>query len=145
MSNIASLLKSEIIRLSKKVVRENLSSIQSATMAHRRQLTELKKQVHQLEREVAQLRRVAAKSPRVVSETTNAVTNRFVAKGLRSLRVRLGLSAEDFGRLVGVGGQTIYNWEGKKTTPNSSQVAAIAQLRKLGKRDARKRLLSLAE
>jgi hypothetical protein len=35
---------------------------------------------------------------------------RFVADGLKSQRSRLGLSAADYGRLVGVSAQSVYNW-----------------------------------
>ena len=65
---------------------------------------------------------------------------RFVAKGLRSLRTRLGLSAGDFGTLAGVSGQSIYNWESGKAVPRKSQLAALASLRALGKREAAARL-----
>jgi DNA-binding transcriptional regulator YiaG len=70
---------------------------------------------------------------------------RFVAKGLRSLRARLGLSAPELARLIGVSDQTVYNWELKKTVPRKSQLATLANVRSLGKREARSRLDSLAQ
>ncbi|MGH8539532.1 MAG: helix-turn-helix domain-containing protein [Stenotrophobium sp.] len=143
MPDIAGLLKSEISRLSKKAVREHLSSIQSATASHRHQLAALKKQVLQLERELARLRRAApGKMP--ATDSVEGTKIRFVAKGLKSLRSRLGLGAEDFGLLLGVSSQSVYNWENQKTVPRKVQVAAIAQLRSLGKREARARIESLA-
>ena len=69
---------------------------------------------------------------------------RFSAKGFATLRTRFGLSAADMGRLLGVSGQTVYNWEGRKSVPRKSQLAALAQLRGLGKREARARLEALA-
>ncbi|MCC6533313.1 MAG: helix-turn-helix transcriptional regulator [Burkholderiales bacterium] len=69
---------------------------------------------------------------------------RFVAKGLRSLRGRLGLSAESFGRLIGVSGQSIYNWERQVTTPRAEQRKMLAQVRGIGKRQALARLQSMA-
>jgi DNA-binding XRE family transcriptional regulator len=38
---------------------------------------------------------------------------RFVAKGFKSLRQRLGFSAAQIGKLLGVSEQSIYNWESK--------------------------------
>jgi DNA-binding transcriptional regulator YiaG len=38
------------------------------------------------------------------------------------------------GLLLGVSAQTIYNWEAEKSRPRQAQVAAIAAVRKLGKR-----------
>lgn len=69
---------------------------------------------------------------------------RFVAGGLKSLRSRLGLSASDFGRLIGASGQSVYNWEAGKAVPRSSQQAALASIRGLGKREAARRLDAMA-
>ena len=63
----------------------------------------------------------------------------------RTQRRRLGLSAEDYGKLVGVSGLTIYNWEHGKTRPRPAQFAAFAALRNIGKREAQKRLAEAAE
>ena len=145
MSDIASMFKSEIARLSKKTVRQHTEALRSATTAHRHQLAALKKQVAGLERELSKLRRVAV--PKAVEKPAEDVDTgkvRFVAKGLKSLRTRLGLSAEDFARLIDVSTQSIYNWEARKTTPRPAQVAAIAALRGLGKKDASARLELIA-
>jgi DNA-binding transcriptional regulator YiaG len=142
MPNVGAILKSEIARVSKKVVREHVGPIHATTSTHRKQLATLKKQVQELQRELALLRRASEKA-RPEPETANGVQHRFSAKGVKSLRGRLDLSAEDFGRLLDVGGQTIYNWESEKTTPRPAQVPAIAELRGIGKREARRRVEAL--
>ena len=53
---------------------------------------------------------------------------------------KLGLSAKDYGKLVGVSGLSIYNWESEKTRPRDSQLAKIVAVRGMGKREALKRL-----
>jgi len=65
---------------------------------------------------------------------------RFAAKGLRTQRARLGLSAADFGKLIGVSAQSIYNWESEKARPRAGQITRVAQLRMMGKREARAEL-----
>lgn len=146
MPNIALVLKTEISRLSKKEVRALLRPVQQVSSSQRKQLANLRKQVQQLERQVAALVRGAEKRrPEPAAADEEGISFRFTAKGLRSLRGRLGLSAEDFGQLVQVGGQTIYNWESQKTTPRRAQVPAIAALRKIGKREARARLEALGQ
>jgi DNA-binding XRE family transcriptional regulator len=100
----------------------------------------LKRQVAQLERQLKLLaRKVLGASP-VPAPDASGSKVRFVAKGLRSQRARLALSAEDFGKLVGVSAQSIYNWESAKSRPRVEQIAKLAQLRALGKRDAEARL-----
>lgn len=142
MPNIASLLKAEISRLSNKVARQHAAKNHSATTSLRKQVSALRKQVQDLEREVAVLKRQAgrARPPAADEAEGDGSRARFSAKGLRSLRNRLGLSAEEFGRLLDVGAQTVYNWESEKTRPRAAQVPAVAALRKIGKREARARL-----
>ena len=139
MPTFASALKGEISRLSTKAAKQQVAPVQSTASTLRKQVSALRKQLHALEREVAALKRQAARSkPDVEPEAESNV--RFNAKGLRSLRSRLGLSAQEFGSLLEVGQQTIYNWESGKTQPRRAQVPAIAALRKIGKREVRARL-----
>jgi DNA-binding transcriptional regulator YiaG len=44
------------------------------------------------------------------------------------------------GTLIGVSAQTIYNWEAGKTRPRQNQLAAIAAIRKMGKREIKAQL-----
>lgn len=66
--------------------------------------------------------------------------SRFSAKGLKTHREQLGLSADSYGKLVGVSGLSIYNWEQEKARPRESSIAALASIRGLGKREAASRL-----
>jgi len=103
----------------------------------------LKRQVAQLERQVSLLVRRQPQLAPAVPVEANAKRVRFVAKGLRSQRERLGLSATDFGRLVGVSAQSIYNWEHESTRPRAEQAAMLAALRAFGKREVQARLQQL--
>lgn len=60
--------------------------------------------------------------------------------GMAANRKRLGLSAADFGLLVGATGQSVYAWEAGKSKPRGKNLAAIAALRGVGKREVLKRL-----
>lgn len=141
MATLGALLKHEITRLSRREIRTEIEPVKKAAAAHRRHIAALKRQVLKLERQVAALSRSGKKTREPSAEGTPL---RFVAKGLRTLRVRLGLSAADLGKLAGVSGQSIYNWENKKAVPRKSQVVTLAGLRSLGKRDARARLDQLS-
>jgi DNA-binding transcriptional regulator YiaG len=76
--------------------------------------------------------------------STETAPVRFSAKGLASQRQRLGLAAAEMGLLLGVSAQTVYNWEAGKSRPRQQQLAAIAALRGLGKRQVKVRLTELA-
>ena len=59
--------------------------------------------------------------------------------------MRLGLSAADYAKLVGCSALSIYNWESGKTRPRDGQITRIADVRKLGVREAMQRLDLLDE
>jgi len=80
-------------------------------------------------------RRVA--SPPAPQDTKGV---RFSARSVKAQRARLGLSAKDFGRLVGVSALTVYSWESGKSRPRRKPLAGLAPVRRLGKREAQKRL-----
>ena len=142
MPNIASVLREEILRLSRKETRSQTIGTKKAAAQHRHDIATLKRQVADLQRQVSLLLRRASRgeaSP-APAEGTNGTRIRFVAKGLRSHRTRLGLSAGDFGKLVGASANSVYAWETGKTVPRREQIAKIAVVRAMGKREAAQRL-----
>ena len=143
MPNIATVLREEISRLSRKEIRSQLDATKKATTQHRRHIAALKRQIAQLGRQVAMLARNVLHTPQAVSAAPTATRPRFVAKGLRSQRKRLGLSATDYGKLLGVSAQTIYNWERELASPRTEQLSRLAALRGIGKRQAAERLKQL--
>jgi len=141
MPNIAALLKDEIQRLSRKEIRRQMLPVRKASAAHRRHIAALKREIARLEKSVASLaKRGGAPKATAVDGDEGGSAQRFQARGLVSLRARLGLSAAELAKLIGVSAQSVYNWEHKKATPRRSQIAQIAQLRGLGKKEARARL-----
>ena len=134
MPNIASILKDEITRITRKQLRADTESLKSTSSKYRSDIAELKRQVTALQKQVAQLAKALSKSTRPAPKATEDVKVRFSAKGFKTRRERLGLSAADMGKLIGVSLQTIYNWETGKTRPRSDQVKIIAAIRKASKR-----------
>ena len=70
---------------------------------------------------------------------------RFRVAGFAALRKKLNISAAEMGQLLGVSAQSVYHWETGKTKPRASQLAAIAAVRKLGKRAVAAKLGESAE
>ena len=139
MPNVAQVLKAEIVRIAKKELRAETHSMKKAQASFRSDIAALKKHARQLEQAI----RVLGKHAQKAQKTTPAASvpdvnpkTRFSAKSLVSQRRRLGLSAEDIGRLIGASGQSVYNWEAGKARPRDSHLAAIAALKTLGRRAA---------
>jgi DNA-binding XRE family transcriptional regulator len=141
MPNIAAMLKDEISRLSRKEIRRQMLPVRRASTTHRKHIASLKREVSRLEKLVSSLSRRAPTAAAAAADGDGDGTGqRFQARGLVSLRKRLGLSAAELAKLVGVSAQSVYNWEHRKAAPRRSQIAQIAQLRGLGKKEARARL-----
>jgi len=140
MPNFGAMLKQEIARLSRREVRSVTGTTRSATAQHRRHIAALRRQVAKLERQVAVLQRQRLGAAPAAPATASGTKMRFVAKGLKSQRARLGFSAAEYGKLVGVTAQSVYNWERGDATPRGDQLARIAALRAMGKREAAARL-----
>lgn len=138
MANLGAVLKSEIVRLARKEVRAEVVTLRKSNAVYRRDIAALKRSVGELQRQVAALTR--SKVPAQAAQTAKSAMTRFSAKGLKSHRASLGLSAGDYGKLAGVSGQSIYNWESGQTVPREAQVASLVTLRHLGKRAARTKL-----
>ncbi len=140
MPNIGALLKDEISRLCRREIRKAVAGVKKVSVSHRRDITALKRQLTALQKKSAFLEKRASIAGDNKSPALPARPVRFVAKGLRSLRARLGLSAPQLALLLGVSEQSVYNWETKKATPRKEQLAAIIAMRGIGKREAQGRL-----
>ena len=141
MPNFAVVLKDEIRRLAKKEARIQTAKAKRAVVLHRRDIAELKRIVGEMRKKVAFLEarereRVAAK-PQVPATEVKA---RYSPRWLAAHRRKLGLSASDYGKLLGVSGQSVYLWERGKVKPRREQLASFLSVRKLRKREAAVRL-----
>ena len=141
--NIATALKSEISRVARKEVHAEVSALKSASSRYRSDIAGLKRRVAQLERLVGNLSKGTRKKVAEASDREPATVTRYSAKNLAALRRKLGLSAADFGKLLGVSGASIYLWEEGKTRPREKNMPAIARVRAMGKKTALEQLAAL--
>ena len=139
MPNLASTLNDHIRRLSRREIKAQTKTTRRLGAQYRRDIAALKREMAALRKTVAfltaQEKRRGAERPAAPAEGL-----RFRADGLKTHRAKLGLSAKDYGRLVGVAGLTVYQWEAGKSRPRQAQLAKLATVRGLGKREAYNRL-----
>lgn len=142
MPNIASVLKEEIQRLARKELKANTESLKIAVSTYRSEIAALKRRVEQLERQAK--RSSKASHAKSLEDAESDSQHRWRAAGFAKHRQRLGLSAADLGKLLGVSAMTVYSWESGKSRPRAKNLPAIARLRAMGMREATKRLEELA-
>jgi DNA-binding transcriptional regulator YiaG len=140
MPNIAAVLKEEITRLARREIRRQTNVLRKASAQYRRDIAGMKRRLSDLQHQVVPLQKQVLKSVPAQAAEAEKERVRFTAKGLRSQRKRLGLSADNYGKLIGVTGQTLYSWEQETSRPRRAQLTPIASLRSIGKREAQARL-----
>lgn len=145
MKKLTDALRSEISRLAKKEAKAQIASLKTASASYRREIAELKRVVGRLQRRLDYVEHQERKRARRPPSPKLAEGVRFSPKGLRSHREKLGLSAADYGLLVGLSAQTIYSYERGKSKPRPSQLAKLIAVRGLGKREAQRRLTLLKD
>jgi DNA-binding transcriptional regulator YiaG len=143
MTNLATVLKSEISRVARKELRAEFDEIRKALSSYRSQIAELKRQIKTLEQGLKKASRSASKAAKAPTAAQPTGKVRFSAKGLVSQRKRLGLSAVSAAKLLGVSPQSIANWESGTSRPRAAQIPAIAGLRTMGKKEVAERLAGL--
>ncbi len=139
MPNLAAQLRSEISRIARKEVRAQTQAFKKASAHYRSDIAALKRQVASLESALKRLDKDRQRTKKTAEEPAQQSV-RFRADGFATLRKKLGLSAAEMARLLGVSAQSVYHWESGKSRPRAGQLAAIVQVRQLGKREAAARL-----
>ncbi len=135
MPNILSALKREILRLAKKEANAQVVAARKMAETFRREAAELKRLLRQKDRELAHFKKQRKPT------NDDALTGvRFSAKSVKSQRRRLGLSAGDYGKLVGASALTVLHWESGLARPRKRKLAALVAVRGISKREALRRL-----
>jgi DNA-binding transcriptional regulator YiaG len=146
MANLAIVLKDEIRRLARKEIKLVLKSVNKPRAAARRAIAGLKRRVASLEKANRKARSQLDRMPEPQASAGADAKVRITAKGMRGLRRKLRLSQLEFGKLLGVTGNNVYQWE-RKNGPlrvREATKTAILRARAMGARDARDFLEELA-
>jgi DNA-binding transcriptional regulator YiaG len=146
VAKIESAIKEAILRGARRQVR-------AVTTPLRREVRRLRLTVGQLRRDLSawkdvarqwqRMSRTAAWKPEV--SDAELKTSRLLPRLIQKLRVRLALSQAALARLAGVSTGAVVQWERGRSIPSGPNRKSLVALRKLGRRDAKRLLASLAE
>jgi DNA-binding transcriptional regulator YiaG len=141
MPDLQAVLREEIKRLARREIRSELQATKKAVAQFRRDIAQLKRTRAALEKRVQYLESRETDRLKAGPRAKNAPKGtRFTPSALRNRREWLGLSRDDFAKLAGVSATTLYNWESGRTKPTDKHLAALVELRSIGKREAERRL-----
>ena len=145
MSQLMIVMKDEIRRLARKEVLAVTAGMKKDQTMFRKTVAALRRQTKEHRSAIRQLLRVATKQARMATLAPEAAEGSkawVTAKGIRARRKKLKLSQAQFGKLVGVSGNTVLKWEhssGPLKLRSRTRRAFLA-IRGFGIREARLRL-----
>lgn len=148
MPSLNTVLGEEIRRLARKEIRQQVGTTQKTVAKYRGEIAELKRRIGDLEKRLGFVEKQEKKrltSGPAKKAGPDVQRPRFSPGWVKKHRDKLGISAADYGALVGVSGLTIYNWEKGASSPREKQLLAWGEIRNLGKREALKRLELIEE
>ena len=144
MPNIATVLKDEITRLVRKETKAEFAALKKENSMLRKELASLKKEIAKYcaKPAAAKLGRkpAAVKAKPVSAEKVSG--KKVTGKAIKRLREKFGLSQSVFATLMGLTGQTVYQWE-KKSGPirfRGEGELRYNEIKNLGKKEAHKLL-----
>jgi len=139
MANIAQVLKEEIARISRKEAKKLLEKLQKDNARLKHDTADLKRRVAVLERTNKKLVKTAEINKQNDAPSEDEIQRlRPTGAMIRRLRDKLNLTQGDIGILLGVTGQSVYQWErkGGRLRLRQTTLAAFANVRKMGRREA---------
>jgi len=135
MPNIATVLKTEIQRLARREVNQAIAPLKKSSASLRKTTSDQKQKIISLEHENKRLQQQIAKvKPATPGQPVENI--RITGKNIKSLRKRLGITQEEFAKLVGSSIQIVPRWEktrGRIKMRTPGFIKAIAELRTMKK------------
>lgn len=133
-------LKSEIARVARKELKEELLSLRKAATLHRSEIAALKRQVKALTSSVKGLLiATRAQKPAAVPAEETLSRFRFSAERFKAWRQKMNITQAETALLLGSSAVSVFKWE-DDTHPRNAQLTRIAEVMKLGKRELMRRL-----
>jgi len=141
MGKVESIVKSEIVRLARRELRQVSVPLGRDIRGLKITVSGLRKSVRDLERFAAQRQKESAKREVLLEASPEEVKkSRLSPRLIQSLRKKLGITQKELSVLVGVTVGAVHQWEVGNFEPATPKKAALVALRKLTRTAAKKLL-----
>ena len=141
MGKLGSIIKSEMIRLAKREVRQVSAPLGRDVQSLKNTISQLRKSVLAIERVAVQKQKeFSRREIRLEASPEELKKSRFSPRLIRSLRKKLRITQKELAVLAGVSVGAVHQWEGGKSEPRAVKKARLVALRSLARREVRKLL-----
>lgn len=136
---------SEVARVARKEVKDDLASMRKTAAAQRSEIAALRKDVRALVSQVRTLTKVAQRAePKQPASQPSPAAQRggrpfvFRHETLLAKRQGFGMTQAEMGVLLAASSLSVYRWESGKATPRVAQLERIREVLRMGVRQARR-------
>ena len=141
MGKVESIIKSEIVRLAKREMKQDFVPLSREVRSLKITISQLRKAVQGLQRLAAQQEKIAGGQKLPLDAAPEEVKKaRFSPRLIKSLRKKLGVTQKEMALLAGVTVGAIFQWEKGMFEPRGEKKKILVALRRLRRREARKLL-----
>ena len=141
MGKVESTIKSEIIRLAKREVRQVSAPLGRDVQSLKNTISQLRKSVLAIERVAVQKQKeFSRREIRLEASPEELKKSRFSPRLIRSLRKKLRITQKELTVLAGVTVGAVHQWEVGKFQPKTVKKARLAALRRITRSDVKKLL-----
>ena len=148
MTTLSTALKSEIARVARKELKDELLSLRKSAIAQRAEIAALKRDIKDLRTQLKASGKTLHKAlpvpvPLTLVPVVSGRRGGFSAEKLAAHRAALGLTQAQMARLLSASPLSVYKWESGQVQPRAAQWASIQSVLGLRKRAAARRLAEL--
>ena len=141
MGKLGSIIKSEVIRLAKREVRQVSAPLGRDVQSLKNTISQLRKSVLAIERVAVQKQKeFSRREIRLEASPEELKKSRFSPRLIRSLRKKLRITQKELAVLAGVTVGAVHQWEVGKFQPKTVKKARLAALRRITRSDVKKLL-----
>ena len=145
MNTFSNAFRAEVVRMARKELKPELQGMRKALAHHRSEIAALKREVKALASLLKTSKRKVktVEMPKDVVKATAAKkpgSGSFGPQALLEKRTALGLTQKEMATLLGASSLSIYKWESGQVQPRAAQLVRIAEVLRMGKREARAKL-----
>ncbi len=143
MSSLIDSLKSEIARVARKELKEELLALRKASTAHRSEIAALKRQLKSLASALKASTRAAkgnAQNASAANAPAPGSRMRFSAARFAAWRAKVGITQAQTAKLLEASALSVFKWESDKAQPRAAQLQKITVAMKMGKREVLRKL-----
>jgi DNA-binding transcriptional regulator YiaG len=136
MGKFDAVLKSEILRLAKKVAKKDIAVLSGKVRGFRRTVSVLAKKLSGFERDIrGVIEREKSRKSRLEIPEEEVKSARISPNLVKKLRKRFKLTQGDLALLLGVSKSAVISWESGRSAPKQAAKSGLVALRKLKRRD----------